>query len=189
MSTSPARHPAAPVRRRTTTAAVTLAVVATLASCTGAQGPAGPSTSAATPTATSSVAPSPSPEPTGSAPTGTTPAAPTAAPTGGAPAPEPAGTLHPELVYAGRPDGAATYELSGLVVDVVEDGGTCTFRLRNGATDVVREAPGTADAASTTCGTVEVPADELVAGTWLATLTYQGAHGRGTSPAVEVVVP
>lgn len=93
------------------------------------------------------------------------------------------------LVYAGRPEGAPAYQLSGVVTDVIEDGGTCTFTLRKGAVAIQRQQPGAADATSTSCGTVEVPAAELSAGTWDASLTYTSATGTGSSATSKVVVP
>lgn len=105
------------------------------------------------------------------------------------PAPPPvADTAHPTLTYAGHSPSGSAYQLAGVVTDVIEDGGTCTFRLSSGSATIERTQTGVADASSTSCGSVDVAAAELSAGTWDATLVYAGARGSGTSPALTVVV-
>lgn len=177
------RHPLGVVL---TGAALTVSLVACTAGSPtpGGESPAtGASAASATETAPVATPPA-SPATPDVAATG----APDATPAGADPRDTPGG-LHPELVYVGRPDGSSSYQLSGLVVDVVDDGGTCMFVLRRGTAEVRREVPAAPDAASTTCGTVEVPASELTAGTWEATLSYDGPAGRGTSAATAVTVP
>lgn len=102
---------------------------------------------------------------------------------------EDTGSARPSLVYAGLQEGAASVQMSGLVTNLVEDGGTCTFELRSGSTLVTRAQAGLADASSTSCGTVEVPVSELDRGSWEATLDYAGPGGSGTSGAVTVDIP
>lgn len=124
-----------------------------------------------------------------------TPAEPTPGDSATPSAPEPptqslgSATAVPALTYAGPGTAEGTYELSGVVPGIVENGGRCTFRLTSGTVVVERHREGLADASSTTCGTVEVPVADLTSGRWSVTLSYAGDLGQGTSAASEVVVP
>lgn len=171
-------------------------VLAALAACTLSLTACSVGTpGSATPSPTPSASPStgtPTASPPSDTATSTSPAPSSTAAGGeggaGAP-PAPAPGLAVELTYAGLPAGGSGYEAAGLVPDVVEDGGTCTFRFVSG-NDVVEEVTtGVADASSTSCGRAEVAVPRLGAGTWQVTLGYRGPSGSGTSPVVEMVVP
>ena len=79
-------------------------------------------------------------------------------------------------------------EVGGYVEGVVEDGGVCTLTLTKGGTTVTGRADASADAATTACGAVTVPGDEVSAGTWTAVLGYASDEHSGTSDAVDVEV-
>lgn len=78
---------------------------------------------------------------------------------------------------------------AGWVSPVVEDGGLCSLELtRQGRTHVVR-SPAFADATTTVCGEMAVPAGALTAGTWTAVLRYESGAATGRSAPATVEVP
>ena len=168
-------------------AATALVALPLLVACTdGTSAP--PPGVTSTPTAS---APAPSVTPPLSTPTsaGTTATAPTTtlpAPTDTAP--NVPGGASPQITYAGPGAASGTYDISGIVLGVVEAGGQCTFTLTpEHGQSVVARSSSISDATSTSCGTVTVPADTLTAGTWHVTLTYVGGK-QGTSDPVPLAV-
>lgn len=100
------------------------------------------------------------------------------------------GTAQAQAVITGAAPSAdgKSYELSGVVVGVIEDGGSCVFTLSRAGVDVTRSQSGLADAAGTSCGSVSVPRTDLSPGAWSATLTYTGSAGVVASSAADVTV-
>lgn len=78
---------------------------------------------------------------------------------------------------------------AGYVSPVVESGGTCTLELRRDGRTVSVSRPGEADATTTVCGGLAVPADELEPGDWQAVLVYRSAGTSGRSEPLDVRVP
>lgn len=123
--------------------------------------------------------------------------------TGPAPQPGPSGTttttgadesgagrlVNPIVVYAGVDVPSGTVRVDAFVPDVIEDGGTCTATLSNGAARVSAAAPAAGDATATWCETVVLRLDDLETGTWEAVVQYTSTGSAGTSPPVTVEVP
>lgn len=88
----------------------------------------------------------------------------------------------------------ASYDTSGataagFVAQTVEQGGTCTLTLAKDGSTVTTTGSAQADAESTTCGSLTVPAGRLSSGTWQATLSYASSTSTGTSSPLPVTVP
>lgn len=172
--------------------AVTVGVLTLVASCSLGTGTATPTSPEPSPDASSSATPLPTlpvaPSPTGSVVgTGSTPTAPmsTTQPAGG-----PARALPgAEALITSVAATTAGYTLSGLVVGIIDNGGTCTFSMTMGTRAAKAERSGLADASGTSCGSVQISSSQLSTGTWRAVLTYSTAAGTATSAPVEVTVP
>ena len=128
------------------------------------------------------------PERTGGAPVPTEPSGEVAT---DAPAPteEPGEEVAAQITYYGWDDAIGGVEAGGIVMGVVESGGTCTLTLTrdSAAVDVTVEAVD--NVTSTSCPAMTVPGDRLATGTWQAILSYESEDFRGVSDAVEVEVP
>jgi hypothetical protein len=133
-------------------------------------------------------APTLEPERTGGVPVPTAPPSEVATDT---PAPtEDAGAdVSPRLTYYGWDATAGGVEAGGIVMDVVESGGTCTLTLTKGSTTVDESAEAVDNVTSTSCPAMTVAGDRLSSGTWLATLSYESGTSQGTGDAVEIQVP
>lgn len=92
------------------------------------------------------------------------------------------------LTYADW-DGDAGISAAGYVADTVEQGGTCTLTLSRGGNSVEVSTEAVADASSTACGALTVPAAQLSAGTWTSVLKYSSTTSAGTSQSMQVKVP
>lgn len=79
-------------------------------------------------------------------------------------------------------------EIGGYVTGVVQDGGTCRAVLSRGDQQVSAETSGVADASTTSCGGLVVPADELSKGTWTVELQYESEGTVYASPTTDVEV-
>lgn len=80
--------------------------------------------------------------------------------------------------------------MGGFVAGIVESGGTCTYIVNRGDTEVARRSlSGTSNADSTSCGSTEVPAPEVGSGSFTVTLVYENSVGRTVSPAMTLEVP
>lgn len=92
--------------------------------------------------------------------------------------------------YAGVDFDGLHASAAGYVQGVIEDGGVCTFTF-SGLTDpIVQTSEGIADSKTTSCGTVQVPLDQLPSGTWSVTLTYSSkAIDELSSTALDLEVP
>ena len=128
------------------------------------------------------------PERTGGAPVPTAPPSEVATDT---PVPtEDAGRgVSPQLTYYGWDATIPGVEAGGIVMDIVESGGTCTLTLRQGQSSVDVSTDAVDNVTSTSCPAMTVPGDRLTPGTWLATLSYESGTSQGTGDAVEVEVP
>lgn len=128
------------------------------------------------------------PERTGGVPV---PTAPTGEVATDAPAPteEPGEEVAAQITYYGWDDAIGGVEAGGIVMGVVESGGTCTLTLTrdSAAVDVTVEAVD--NVTSTSCPAMTVPGARLATGTWQAILSYESEDFRGVSDAVEVEVP
>ena len=79
-------------------------------------------------------------------------------------------------------------EAGGYASPVVEDGGTCTLRLRKDDETVVVTAEAVADATTTVCGGLRTAPGDLSAGRWTAVLEYASPSTEGSSAPVVVEV-
>lgn len=93
-----------------------------------------------------------------------------------------------ELVFADWIAEDKVIEVSGFTGSVVQSGGTCTLTASGpeGTATVTRQA--LEDRTVTTCGTLRISGDELVAGKYSVTLTYRSDTHEGTSASVGIVV-
>jgi hypothetical protein len=66
----------------------------------------------------------------------------------------------------------STFTSAGYVSGTTEDGGTCTFLITDGTTRLELSTTGVADATTTTCPEVTVPAADLNPGAWTVVLNY-----------------
>lgn len=101
----------------------------------------------------------------------------------------PDGPANVALTFAEWDAPSASVQVNAFVGGLVEDGGTCTLTLSRGADTRTAAVPGSADAATTICAPMTVPADQLGSGTWQARVTYSSATAMGASEPVEVSVP
>jgi hypothetical protein len=97
------------------------------------------------------------------------------------------GSVVVTTTYAGVLPGGTGVEAGGFV-DVVEPDGTCTLTLRRGSETHEASAAATPDRTGTSCGGLEVPLQDLDAGTWTAVLSYSSPTSAGSAAAVDVVV-
>lgn len=154
---------------------------------------AGRTTTAATPT-TGSAAPvtddiaTLEPERTGGVPVPTAPPSEVATDTP-APTREAGDEVTPQLTYYGWDAAAGGVEAGGIVMGIVESGGTCTLTLRQGQTWVDVSVEAVDNVNSTSCPAMTVPGDRLGSGTWQATLSYESGTAQGVGGAEEVQVP
>ena len=93
------------------------------------------------------------------------------------------------ITYADWDDASASVQAAAAVSGVIEDGGTCTLELSSGPDAASASGTGVADAASTSCGGLQVARADLGSGTWQAVVRYSSATSSGTSDPTEVVVP
>lgn len=80
-------------------------------------------------------------------------------------------------------------EASGMLPEVVEEGGRCTLTLVQGAQRVSVEGDTAAGPQSTYCSLLTVPTSELAPGEWTAVLSYRSDTRSGTSAASVVSLP
>jgi len=128
------------------------------------------------------------PERTGGAPVPTAPTGEVATDTP-APTEEPGEEVAPQITYYGWDDAIGGVEAGGIVMGVVESGGTCTLTLTQDSTAVDVSVEAIDNVTSTSCPAMTVPGDRLGSGTWRATLSYESEDFRGVGDAVEVEVP
>lgn len=83
-------------------------------------------------------------------------------------------------------DGLAV-TVSSYVAGLIESGGTCRYLLSNGSVEVTAEALGEPDRSSTTCGSTQVPIEQIPRGSWTVTMTYEALDG-GSYPSEPVAM-
>ena len=174
---------------------VSLAVVAAGGVAAGgvavaARGPAH-SDAASEPTASATPAATPSTgRPTSES---TSPAAATRTAAGSgtsqASSPTPGAKAQVFLAYADWDPAGARLEAAGFVSGLIQSGGTCTLTATLNGRSVTTTSDAEADATTTNCGQLTLPADQLVPGEWDVTLSYRSATHRGTSQPTPVTVP
>lgn len=100
------------------------------------------------------------------------------------PLPDDTSTIVPEptaqsvtamISVAGTDATATTVSASGLVLGVIESGGTCTFTFSNGSDESVLDREGIENVSSTSCGLVSLPLSDLTGTGWTVTLSYSSA--------------
>ena len=128
------------------------------------------------------------PERTGGAPISTDPPADVATDTP-PPTDDADGEVAPQLTYYGWSADAQAVEAGGIVMGVVEAGGTCTLTLSRDTATVDVSSTAIDNVTSTSCPAMVVPGDQLGSGTWEAVLSYESATSRGVGEAVEVEIP
>ena len=128
------------------------------------------------------------PERTGGAPVPTEPSGEVATDPP-APTEEAGDEVAPQITYSGWDDAIGGVEAGGIVMGIVESGGTCTLTLAKGSTTVDVSVEGVDNVTSTSCPAMTVPGDRLGTGTWQATLSYESDGFRGVGDPVEVEVP
>ncbi|WP_314139513.1 hypothetical protein [uncultured Plantibacter sp.] len=147
-------------------AAVLLAGVSALTACTFGSGDETPSGSA------TSIAPGVVPTDKGSDTT---------------PTPPPADAV---VSYAGVDFDGLHASAAGYVQGIIENGGSCTFTFTGLGEPIVVTSEGIADSSTTSCGTVQVPLEQLPSGTWSVTLTYSSDEiDKLSSTALDLEVP
>lgn len=80
-------------------------------------------------------------------------------------------------------------EVNAVVLDRVEDGGTCTVTLTRDGETREASAAAFADVTTTICEPLTLAGADLAAGTWRAVVSYDSDRASGTAEAVEVTVP
>lgn len=77
---------------------------------------------------------------------------------------------------------------SGVVTDIAEQGGTCTYTFSNGSAVITKTSATLVNPTSTTCETVSFSASELTSsGTWKVEIKYSSSSSEGTSNSKEFV--
>lgn len=127
-------------------------------------------------------------------------AEPSATPTTRAPLPDPADVatdtatagLGMVITYASVEKTTGDVVVGAYVAGLVENGGTCSVVLTQGGAAPHATSQGTADASTTDCGELRIPAASVSPGTWKATLSYvspAGGRGAKASGVTMVDVP
>ena len=129
------------------------------------------------------------PERTGGSPIPTVPAPEDVATDTPVPPRDPGTEVTPQLTYYGWVDDLDAVEAGGIVLGIVESGGTCTLTMTKGSATVDVSTVAIDNVTSTSCPAMTVPGDRLETGTWQATLSYESDTTRGAGDAVEVDVP
>jgi hypothetical protein len=168
--------------------AVSIAAAVTLTSCSLLQvAPSPVATSSPSEVIDPSIpAPSPTPTPTGSA-TPEPSATPIGSPTPTAtPTTIPGSTKHavtPFVTLADWDASAHELDVSALVPNLVESGGTCTATVSKGGVTRTASAPAAAVSTYVGCNPMTIPGSALSAGTWSVRVTYSSRTAAGTSAA------
>lgn len=94
-----------------------------------------------------------------------------------------------QIVVASMDVGGLTATVSGYVSGVVETGGECTYTLTGPGPQVILSAEGFANASTTSCGAIEVPAGQLSRGQWSVVLDYSHRGNTVTGEPALLEVP
>lgn len=102
---------------------------------------------------------------------------------------EPRPSLEAVIVVASVDVDGVNATASGYVGGVIEDGGECTFVFAGETHEVEVASTGAADRATTSCGSVSVPVDQLAKGQWSVRLEYQSDDAEVVSDEITMEVP
>jgi hypothetical protein len=102
---------------------------------------------------------------------------------------EPPPPLEAVIVVANVDVDGAHATASGYVSGVIEDGGRCTFVFTGESQEVRVDSTGAADRATTSCGAVSVPVEQLGKGSWTVTLEYRSDQAEVVSDESTMEVP
>lgn len=181
---SPSRSP-----RRTKVIAVAVAVLAVAALAAGgvavalhAQDAAAPSSAAATSTSRAADTSAPVTQPaaeTSASPTTSTTRAPLPNPDAVA-----TDTVVPQtglvITYASVEKSTGDVVIGAYMAGILEDGGTCAVAMTQGGRTLTAQSRAAADATTTDCGQLRIPAGSVSPGTWRANVSYSSpAGGKG----------
>lgn len=72
---------------------------------------------------------------------------------------------------------------SGMVSNVIEEGGSCIYAFTNGEETITETSAGIANAKDTVCSSVQLDKSRFNAGTWEVTLQYESTKTEGQSEA------
>jgi hypothetical protein len=106
-----------------------------------------------------------------------------------APTEEAGDEVTPQLTYYGWNPDLEAVEAAGIVLGLVESGGTCTLTLSQGQAAVAVSAKAVDNVTSTSCPAMTVPGARLTPGTWQAVLSYESGTSQGVAEAAEVEIP
>jgi hypothetical protein len=70
---------------------------------------------------------------------------------------------------------------NGFISSVIEEGGTCTLKLKKGEQSAQTTSTSLADAQSTVCGLMTISTGQLSTGEWSAVLSYSSDKYEGVS--------
>ena len=92
------------------------------------------------------------------------------------------------LTYASWAEETQSIEAGGYAA-VVEETGTCTLTLTQGAAVRSQTIDALTDVSTMSCGGFLIPRTDLSTGTWSAVVSYASEQSSGQSDPVEVTVP
>ena len=72
---------------------------------------------------------------------------------------------------------------SGMVSNIIEEGGSCTYAFTNGETTFTETTTGIANAKNTVCSSVTLDKNQFTEGVWEVTLQYESTTSEGQSEA------
>ena len=72
---------------------------------------------------------------------------------------------------------------SGMISNVIEEGGSCTYAFTNGETTFTETTTGIANAKNTVCSSVTLDKNQFTEGVWEVTLQYESTTSEGQSEA------
>jgi len=89
-------------------------------------------------------------------------------------------------IYSGTDK--STVSAGGMVTNITEDTGVCTYTFTNQSTVVTKTSSTLVNPTSTTCSTVSFPSSELSkSGTWVVKLKYSSDKSEGISNQKEII--
>jgi hypothetical protein len=115
----------------------------------------------------------------------------------GSPTPTPAPTLvpgstkravSPFVTLAGWDASSSELDVSALVPNLVEGGGTCTATVTKGGVTRTASAPAAAVSTYVGCNPMAIPGSALSSGTWTVRVSYSSRTAAGVSAAKTVEV-
>jgi cytoskeletal protein RodZ len=94
-----------------------------------------------------------------------------------------------EITFADILDGRV--EVGGVVTNIVETGGTCTYTFTNPATGkiITGETDPLSNSSSTPCASISHALSDFTPGKWTVTLAYQSNKSKGISQKHDLQVP